>query len=218
MFIGHYGIALAAKRVAPNTSLGVLFAAAQLPDLIWSACLLCGLEQVAIKPGHTAFNPLVFISYPWSHSLLMVLFWSAAAVFVRWKMTNDRASTATIGLLVLSHWLLDWVSHQPDLSLWPGKSPSVGLGLWQSVAGTLLIEGGLYVLGCYLYLSKTEPRDRSGRYGAAALFLLLGAAYLADRTETPPPNTTFLALFSLFAGLLPIGWAAWADHHRNSRD
>jgi hypothetical protein len=39
MFIGHFGVALAAKRWAPRTSLGTLFFAAEFLDLIWPVFL-----------------------------------------------------------------------------------------------------------------------------------------------------------------------------------
>jgi hypothetical protein len=35
VFIGHFGLAFGAKRLAPRLSLGVLFAAAQALDLLW---------------------------------------------------------------------------------------------------------------------------------------------------------------------------------------
>ncbi len=214
MFIGHYAVALAAKRAVPRTSLGALFAAAQLPDLVWPVCVLDGWEHVNIVPGITAFNPLEFTSYPWSHSLLMVAAWGAAAALAWWGATRDRAGAIAIGLLVLSHWILDWLTHRPDLLLWPGEPASHGLGLWHSVTGTLLLEGGMYAAGACLYLRGTRPLDRCGRYALPSLLLLLGSVYLADRAGTPPPNPTFLGWFALGAGLLPVGWAAWGDRHR----
>jgi len=214
MFIGHYALALAAKRAVPRTSLGALFAASQLPDLVWPVCLLAGWEEVAIEPGITAFNPLVFTSYPWSHSLLMVAAWGATTALGWWLFTRDRAGALAMGLLVVSHWVLDWIAHRPDLLLWPGDSVTHGLGLWQSIPGTMLVEGALYGGGAYLYLQGTQPLDGAGRYGTAALLLLLGAVYLADRMGTPPPNPTFLGWFALVAGGLPVGWAAWTDRHR----
>ncbi len=79
MFLGHLAVAYAAKRAAPKASLGALFAASQLPDLIWPVLVLTGTEKVEIKPGITAYSPLEFVSYPWSHSLLMVILAGGAA-------------------------------------------------------------------------------------------------------------------------------------------
>src|SRR4029077_9784008 len=75
MVIGHYAVAMAAKRVAPRTSLGTLVAAAILLDLIWPLLVLLGIEIVTITPGVTAVTPLTFVSYPYSHSLLMSIVW-----------------------------------------------------------------------------------------------------------------------------------------------
>jgi hypothetical protein len=78
VFIGHFSLALASKRVAPRPSLGWLFAACQFPDLLWPVLVLAGVERVRIVPGDTAFTPLAFDYYPWSHSLLMDVGWEAA--------------------------------------------------------------------------------------------------------------------------------------------
>lgn len=214
MFIGHYAVALAAKRAAPKASLGVLFAATQLPDLVWPVCVLTGLEHVAIAPGITAFNPLDFTSYPWSHSLLMVIAWGLAAGLGYFAWNRDRAGALAVTLLVVSHWVLDWITHRADLPLWPGDRARVGLGLWYSVTGTLVIECSLYLAGTVLYLRGTRPLDSVGRRALPALLLVLAGFYVADRFGTPPPNSTFLGWFALIGGLIPVIWAAWADRHR----
>jgi len=216
MFIGHYAVALAAKRVAPNTSLGVLFAATQLPDLVWPVCVLFGLEQVSIVPGITAFNPLEFTYYPWSHSLLMVAVWGGAAGLAYFVWTHDRAGACTVSLLTVSHWVLDWFTHRPDLTLWPGTSPHVGFGLWQSVTGTIFVECTMYLAGSILYLCGTRARDGIGRFGLPALLVILAIFYAADRFVSPPPDATFLGWFALVGGLFPVVWASWADRHRKT--
>jgi len=72
MFIGHFGVGFAAKKTIPKTSLGTLLLASQFVDLLWPFFLIFGIEVVAIDPGNTAFTPLDFIYYPFSHSLLGV--------------------------------------------------------------------------------------------------------------------------------------------------
>ncbi len=78
MFLGHFAAGLAAKKLTPYTSLGTLLLSAQLLDLIWPTLLLLGTERVRIAPGNTAVTPLDFVSYPWSHSLLMAVVWALA--------------------------------------------------------------------------------------------------------------------------------------------
>jgi len=214
MFIGHYAVALAAKRVAPTASLGLLFAAAQLPDLVWPVCVLLGWEHVGIVPGITAFNPLEFSSYPWSHSLLMVAAWGTGAGLVYFLWARDRAGAVMVGLLAVSHWVLDWVTHRPDLPLWPGGAGRFGLGLWNSVAGTLVIESGMFIAGIMVYFRCTQPRDRTGRYAMGSLLAVLTFFYLADRFGRPPPSEQALGWFALVGGWLPVAWSDWADRHR----
>ena len=76
MFLGHFTLAMAAKKLAPKASLGTLVLSAQFADCLWPVLLLLGFEQVRIVPGITRVTPLDFVSYPISHSLLMQLVWS----------------------------------------------------------------------------------------------------------------------------------------------
>jgi membrane-bound metal-dependent hydrolase YbcI (DUF457 family) len=166
MFIGHFAIGFASKRWAPDTSLAVLFAATQGPDLLWPVFLLAGVEEVRIAPGDTAMTPLQFVHYPWSHSLLMVCVWAAlAGILARLAPARDPRAAARRALVVaggvLSHWLLDAATHRPDLPLWPGGAARVGLGLWHSVPMTVIVESLMYVAGVVIYFRATRPIYRS---------------------------------------------------------
>src|SRR4029450_5032249 len=136
MFVGHLAVALVAKRAAPAANLGWLMAGATPLALIWPVFVLAGIEHVRVVQGATAFTPLVFDSYPWSHSLVMAVVWGLALVAVaRWR--EGRASAALLVTLGFSPWVLDFASHAPDMPLWPGPSPRLGLGLWYSIPLTL---------------------------------------------------------------------------------
>lgn len=213
MFIGHFAVALAARRSAPHAGLGWLFAACQLPDLLWPIFLLTGLERARIAPGDTAFTPLAFDRYPWSHSLLMVGIAGVALGALYHLRRGDRAGAATIALLVVSHWLLDWVTHRPDLPLAPGTAGRYGLGLWNSVPATLVVEFALFAAGAWLYARGTAPRDRTGRYAFGGLLGFLAAIHVGNAFGPPPPNMTAVAIGGLAIWLL-VSWAAWADAHR----
>ena len=213
MFIGHAALALASRSRAPGVSLGWLFAAAFGLDLLWPLFLLSGLEQVAIPAQGTGFARLTFVSYPWSHSLALALVWSAIAFgLARWRRCG-RSVAFLIGALVFSHWVLDYVSHLPDLPLWPGRSPLVGLGLWRSTAATYLVEGFLYLLGIFLYYRSSRPRDAIGRYALPPLLGLMAALWAGTPLAPAPPSATAVA----WSGLVPVSfllWAGWADRHR----
>ena len=133
MFIGHFGAGLSAKKIDSKPSLGTMFLAAQFLDLIWPIFILLGIEKVKIEPGISAANPLDFTYYPWSHSLLIVLFWSLLFGIIYYLAKKNIKSSIVLGLLVLSHWILDLLVHIPDLPLWPGSGIMVGFGLWNSV-------------------------------------------------------------------------------------
>jgi len=215
MFLGHYAVGFAAKRAAPRASLGVLIAAAGLADLLFPVFSLAGWEQVRIEPGATAVAPFAFI-YPLSHSLLTGVGWAVLFAALYWVWTRYLAGAVTIALAVVSHWLLDLVTHRPDLPLYPGGATLAGLGLWNSVAGTVAVEGLLFVAGVWVYAAMTRPRDRTGRYAFWSFVALLVVLYAASLLGPPPPSVTAMAVVGLSAWLF-VFWAAWFDRHRTEK-
>jgi hypothetical protein len=213
MFIGHFATAYAAKRLAPRVSLGTLFAAAQLPDLVWPWLVLAGVERATIAPGDTAFTPMRFDSYPISHSLLAVAAWGAAFGAVHFWRKRRPVDALVLAALAVGHWVLDFVSHRPDMPLWPG-GPRLGLGLWNSVPATIAVELAMLAVGLWLALSATCARDAVGRWGFAGLAALLLLIYAANVTSPPPPSMTAVGWVGALGGILFVALAAWIDSHR----
>ncbi|HEX2197894.1 MAG TPA: hypothetical protein VHG88_04630 [Burkholderiales bacterium] len=217
MFIGHFAVALAAKRAAPELSLGTLFLAAQLADLVWPTLVLLGIERFEVRPGITAVTPLDFIYYPWSHSLTAMAFWGVALA-VTWVAVKRGTPMAAIVIMavVVSHWLLDWITHRPDLPLTIGGEERYGLGLWQSMGGTLALEGALFAVCLVFYVIGTRALDRMGRWGFWGLVVFLLVVYLASLFGPPPPSETAVA-WSAQAIWLLVAWGYWVDRHRTHR-
>lgn len=213
MFIGHFALGMGAKSVAPQTSLGTLFMATQFIDLLWPIFLLLGLESVAIEEGNTVVTPLNFISYPISHSLLMVLAWGLLFSILYYVKQKYATGALVAGMLVISHWFLDAIVHRPDLPLFPGDSPMVGLGLWNSFFGTLLIEGLLFITGIYFYLKTTTAINKKGIYGFWTLMAFLALINISNLLGPPPPNVTMIAWAGQLQWLIVI-WAYWVDRNR----
>lgn len=216
MFIGHFGAGFAAKRIAPGLSLGTAFLAAQWLDLLWPTLLLLGMESVRIAPGATAVTPLVFDHYPVSHSLLAVVCWALAAGAVYALARHKVRGAVVVGVLVLSHWLLDAVVHVPDLPLAPGTATMVGLGLWQSRAATLAVEVPIFAIGVWLYATSTRAKDNAGRWGLAGLVAFLVLIHIGNMFGEPPPSTAAIAWVGQAQWLL-VAWAYWVDAHRMVR-
>ena len=215
MFIGHYALGLAAKRAEPRLPLAVLLAAPQMLDLLWPIFVLTGIERVEVAPGDTAFTPLRFVSYPWSHSLVMSIVWALAfGALVRAHGASLRGAALVAGLVV-SHWVLDFVSHRPDMPLWPGGGPLLGLGLWRSTPATLLVEVALYGVGIALYSRTTRAKDRTGTWAYAGLVAFLFVAYLGNVLGPPPPSASAVAVSALALWLIPL-WGVWIERHRSA--
>ena len=215
MFIGHYGVALAAKRATPVTSLGILVLAAQWVDLLWPIFLLLGWEQVRVAPGDTRLAPLAFEHYPWTHSLLAAVIWALLLGGVLAFRQGLRAGLV-VGGCVASHWFLDFLVHRPDLQLVPGVETRVGLGLWNVPAVALALEAFFFFGGLALYLRTTKARSAGGRWGLAAFVAFLVLAEVSNLLGSPPPSATAVAWVSLSLWLL-VPWAAAFDRRRSGR-
>lgn len=213
MLLGHYAVAFAAKRAAPQTSLGTLILAAQFPDLLWPVLLLAGLESVRVDPGNTAFTPLDFVSYPISHSLLAVLGWGAALGGVYMLVRRYRRGAWVVGLAVVSHWLLDAVTHRPDLPITPGGDTFVGLGLWNSIPATVVLELAFFAGAVWLYARTAPAADATGRWALRALVATLALIYIGNLLGGAPPGETEIAVVSLGLWLF-VPWGYWIDRHR----
>ena len=213
MFLGHFAVGLAMKRVAPRTSLGVLVTAPQLLDLLWPLFLMAGLERVRIDPGNTAVTPLAFDSYPYSHSLLMAVVW--AALFAWSFARRDRVLAPWLAGAVVSHWVLDWITHRPDMPLLPGAGPKLGLGLWNSVSGTTAVEGAMLAAALWVYVRTTRARDGVGRWAFVIWMTTLVAIFVGNLVGPPPPDVQTLTVAALGLWVFPV-WAWWFDRHRDS--
>jgi len=213
VFVGHFALGFAAKRLTPRVSLATPFAAAQLADLMWPVLVAVGIEQVRIEPGNTAFTPLDFVSYPISHSLLLLVVWGIILGAIVGRGTADVRAFVIVSALVVSHWLLDVLTHAPDMPIYPG-GPRVGLGLWNSVPATIAVELAMYAIGVWLYARTTRAVDRTGRWSFVALVTFLVVTYFASIAGPPPPSVTALWVVGIAGGLVIVAWSWWVDRHR----
>jgi hypothetical protein len=213
MFLGHFAVGLASKKAAPTVSLGTLFLAAQLVDLLWPLFLLLGLEHVRIDPGNTAMTPLDFYDYPITHSLIGAALWSCALGGLYLLLKKNRRAAFVIGLVVFSHWILDLLTHRPDLPLGIGGNTYFGFGLWNSIPGTVIAELALFLAGIVLYVRTTTAKDSIGSVGFWSLMSVLALIYVGNITGPPPPSASIIAVAGNASWLFVL-WGYWVDKHR----
>src|SRR6187549_2404271 len=199
MFIGHFALGLLASRVEKRLPLGTALLASQLPDAIWPYLLLAGAEAVTIAPGDTAMTPLRFDSYPWSHSLLMVAVTGAVLGFIYKALGAQARAAAFFAGLAVSHWVLDFISHRPDMPVFPFGELKLGLGLWYSVPLTVLVEGLLFAGAVTFYAI-----GRRMKASFWALIVTVCLAYVGNVVGPPPPGVREIAV-SMIA-LMPLVW------------
>jgi hypothetical protein len=215
MFVGHFGVGFAGKKVDNKPSLGTLFFASQFLDLIWPVFILTGIEKVEIEPGLMAANPLDFTYYPFSHSLLLAIVWGTIFGIIYFLIRKNIKGSILLGSLVVSHWILDLIVHRPDLPILPWGNLKVGFGLWNSLPLSVIVELFIFALGAYFYLSATKPKNKKGSYAFGGLIIFLVLIYTANILGSPPPSVEAIG----FAGLsqwLIVAWAYWISKNRYS--
>ena len=213
MFIGHFAVGFASKKFAPRVSLGWLMLAPIFCDVLWPLFLALGIEKTEVVPGYTAFTPLNLYDIPWSHSLVMVLVWSALWGGVYLLLRKDRRGAVVIALGVFSHFVLDLLTHRPEMQLYPGGPHNLGLELWASVPGTVITEVLLFAAGVSVYARTTKPVSRGGTVGFVAFVALLAVAYVGNLLGPPPPNWQAV-MYVAFASILLVPWAHAFDRRR----
>jgi membrane-bound metal-dependent hydrolase YbcI (DUF457 family) len=216
MFIGHFAVGFTSKKFAPRASLAVLMAAPLWADILWPVFVRLGWEHVSIDPQATRYTPLDFYDYPWSHSLLMLVVWATAFALVYWAITRYRAGAYVIWLGVVSHWVLDWIAHRPDMPLWPG-GPTYGLGLWNSIAGTMTLELTMLAVGVWVYARMTRALNWMGLYPFVAFVAVLTIVYFMNSFGSPPRNVQQLTDVADLMIIVVLVWTWWFDHYREVR-
>ena len=213
MFIGHLGVGLALKKAEPRLSLGWLFLAVMLPDVVLWLFVLAGVETVRIPADYATRRYLTFV-FPYSHGLVAVIGWAVLA-YLAGKMTRGVHAGGVLALGVFSHFVLDWLVHPPELPLAGERTLMVGLGLWDHLPLALLLEMALLAGGAWLYFRATRGGVFGARYGMGVfLGVLAGLAIGGQAFGPPPPSVTQLAGSSLGILVLTCALAAWLDRRR----
>jgi len=216
MFVGHFAVGLGAKEFAPKASLATLIFAAALADVLWIVFFPLGLEQVVIAPGIMVANSLDLVSIPFSHSLLADAVWALLFAAIYFWRSHDSRGAWIIAAAVLSHWVLDVVTHRPDMQFAPGIETRVGLGLWNSRLGTVIVEGGLWLAAIVLYVRATRPTGRAGVYAFWIVIAILTALWLLSLNGDPPPSLKTLAVVDTVFFIVVLAWAAWMNRVRRT--
>ena len=215
MFLGHFGLGFAGKRLAPALSLGTLFLAVQWADLLFWILALAGIEHFRIAPGATRMTPMDFFDYPVSHSLAGLVVWGLLIGGAYGLLRRDRVAALVLAAGVVSHWFLDVLVHRPDMPLAPGGGPKLGVGLWNHPALTVLLELLVYGLGVAVYVRFTRAIDRtgSGRWALWTLIVFLAVAWVGS-VAGPAPRSERAVEWTGLAMWLFVPWGYWIDRHR----
>ena len=207
MFIGHFAVGMLSKRSDELPSLAMMFLAVQLLDLVWPILVLLGVESLSIDPNNTKLTHLSFDFYPYSQSLLAAVVWGLLLGIVYFLVTKNKKGSMILGLLVISHWILDLITHRPDLPLSPFSESKFGFGLWNYPVFEMILEISIFLLGAWLYF-KSSFFKRKIWFWALIVFLLV--AHIMNLVGPPPPNTTVVAWSANLMWII-ILWTWWIE-------
>ena len=214
MFIGHFAPALVAAAVSPERPrLGMMFVAAQLVDWGFFTLAIFGVEAMRIDPATSVMVPFDLYHMPYTHSLIGTGIWAAACLGVVAIWQRSLRLGLLAGLVVLSHWLLDFVVHVPDLTI-DGTPPKLGLGLWNVPWVAIPLELGLTAGALAFYLRRTR-----GPIGPPLVLAGVMLAFQLVNWFAPHPSTAglFLYLQALLAFGVLTALAAWVGENRRFR-
>jgi hypothetical protein len=214
MLVGHFAVALAAKKAEPRLSLGTYVLAAMLADLVLVVLWMGSIEQVEITSGVGAAEYYHAIDIGWSHSLVTGVAAGALAALLTLALQQGNRAATLVGIAVISHWVLDAASHPPDMPLVPHGQTLVGLGLWTSLPLTLLVEGSLWLVTLGIYSVSFPARSKAGLHGFWGVTALLTLVWYNNVAGAAPPDPKSAPAASLVLFLLVVAWAYWIDGRR----
>ncbi len=211
MFIGHFAPAfVAATAYSRGPKLGTYFIAAQLVDWAFFGLAIVGVEKMRIDPDATVMVPFDLYHLPYTHSLVGAACWGLAMALVVAIWHRDALAGMLSGVVVLSHWLLDWLTHRPDLTI-AGGEKTYGLGLWNHPEVAMPLEIGITLAAFAYYLKRSR-----GPLGQPLILMAVLLAMQAINWFAPHPEEVglFIYLQSLFAFAILTGLAVWVGENR----
>jgi hypothetical protein len=210
MFVGHYGVSFAARRLAAQVPLWVWFIAVQWMDVVWSVLVLLDIEKLRIVPGFTQANALDLYYMPYTHGLpgSIVLSLVLGAIVALFIPTNRARTLLLVAAASFSHWVLDLLVHVPDLPLYD-NSAKLGLGLWRHVILSFPLELMLLGFGAWFYSRAMIFKSARGRYAFWGFVGLLVIVQVYANFGPPPSSPQIMAVMALglYVGTaLLAGW------------
>lgn len=208
------------KKADKTLSLGILFIAAQLSDLILGFTLLTGIEKINITAGANPLTSVQYVFFPYSHSLVATLLWAALVALIPFiaplKSSLPKSKTALVmATAVLSHFILDAIVHTPDLDLLGNGAYKIGLGLWSYPLASYTAEAVLLVTGLWIYLKATKTTTFTGKYGLLVLSVILLILNAINSFGPPPPSTEYFIATLATVYISTIVIAFWLDRKRS---
>ncbi|PYS15658.1 MAG: hypothetical protein DMG17_14115 [Acidobacteria bacterium] len=129
--VDHAATALLIKRRYPSVSMVPLLVSVQAMELAWVGLNYLGVERTTTEPAVRSVADIHLSYMPFSHSVATAVAAALCAWLIVEKGLGRAALGRAIGIGIVSHLVLDLVTHAPDIAVWPGSPlPALGLGLY----------------------------------------------------------------------------------------
>lgn len=208
--INHAAAALLVKRRYPDVSLVPILIAVQAMELVWIGLNYLAVERTTTNAVVRYVGDIHLAYMPFSHSIATML-GAAAVVWAVGSLTGRPRLAAAVALGIVSHLLLDLVTHDPDIALAPGvDAPAYGTGLYSRLPlAAFLLELGFGVFCWWVFRGGRTLLALIVGFNLANLSLFFTGVpgpeqWLAGR----PLLLTTMILIQVLATLLAVWWAA----------
>jgi len=119
-------------------------------EFLWVILNYLGVEKTTTEPTVKSVSDIHLAYMPFSHSILSAVVLAVAGYVIVGKFAGKPVLGMAVGIAIVSHLILDLITHAPDIALAPGiDQPRFGLGLYSQAPLTAFVIELIYGAFCW---------------------------------------------------------------------
>ena len=148
--VDHAATALVIKRRFPSLSIVPLLISVQAMELAWVVLNYLGIEHTTTSATVRSVADIQLADIRYSHSVATVVVAALAAWWIIERGLGRRLLGRAVAIGIVSHLILDILTHASDIALWPGLPfPKLGMGLYSGAPSVAFAIELLYGVLCW---------------------------------------------------------------------
>jgi hypothetical protein len=162
--VDHAATALLVKRRYPSVPMAPLLVSVQAMELAWVGLNYLGIERTTTEAAVRSVADIHLAYMPYSHSAATGVGAAVCAWLILEKGFGRTALGRAVGVGIVSHLILDLVTHGDDIVLWPGRAtPKLGLGLYDAAPSAAFTLELVYGVLCWHVYRGGQACSHSSR-------------------------------------------------------